>query len=214
MSDARQYSRLDQWLCRADNALRTLTPGSTRARREPDDNNPEARPPEAERDHVAALMRINHTGEVCAQALYQGQAVTAHSPDVRTAMEASAQEEEDHLAWCEQRIHELGGRTSHLNPLFYGLSFSMGAAAGWLGDRWSLGFVAETERQVVRHLESHLERIPAADEQSRRIIARMRDDENEHAVTAHEAGGAELPAPVKTVMTVMSRVMTFSTYRV
>jgi ubiquinone biosynthesis monooxygenase Coq7 len=217
MPEPRHYTGTDRWLARADNALRTLVPGSTRGRREAptsaSGNPATTRPPEGERAHIAGLMRINHTGEVCAQALYQGQATTARLPDVRAAMEESAREEEDHLAWCEQRISELGGHPSRLNPVFYALSFSLGAAAGLIGDRWSLGFVAETEHQVVRHLESHLERIPPADEQSRRIIAQMRDDELQHAVTAQDAGGAELPPPVRTAMTVMSKIMTFTTYR-
>jgi len=215
MNAGRRYTAVDQWLARADNALRTLVPGTTQARRQPDIGPaPEpSRPPAAERAHVAGLMRINHTGEVCAQALYQGQATTARLPDIRQAMEASAREEEDHLAWCEQRIAELGGHPSRLNPLFYAVSFSLGAAAGLAGDRWSLGFVAETEHQVARHLESHLERIPPADEQSRRIVAQMRADELEHAVTAENAGGAELPPPVKSAMTLMSQVMKLTTYR-
>ena len=215
MSTGRRYTALDQWLARADNALRTLVPGSTRAQRQPElGPAPEqTQPPESQRPHIAGLMRINHTGEVCAQALYQGQATTARLPDVREAMEESAREEEDHLAWCEERIAQLGEKPSRLNPLFYALSFSMGAAAGIAGDRWSLGFVAETEHQVVRHLESHLDRIPPADEQSRRIIAQMREDERQHAVTAEQAGGAALPPPVKTAMTVMSKIMTFTTYR-
>lgn len=215
MSAGRRYTAVDQWLARADNALRTLVPGTTRAQRQPEIGPAPERsePPASQRAHIAGLMRINHTGEVCAQALYQGQATTARLPDVRKAMEESAREEEDHLAWCEQRITQLGGHPSRLNPVFYALSFSMGAAAGLAGDRWSLGFVAETEHQVVRHLESHLDRIPPADEQSRRIIAQMREDELKHAVTAEQAGGAELPPPIKSAMTLMSRVMTFTTYR-
>jgi ubiquinone biosynthesis monooxygenase Coq7 len=215
MNAGRRYTTMDQWLARADNALRTLVPGTTRAQREPEAGPVPAHsePPASERAHIAGLMRINHTGEVCAQALYQGQATTARLPDVREAMEASAREEEDHLAWCEQRINELGGHPSRFNPIFYALSFSLGAAAGLAGDRWSLGFVAETEHQVVRHLESHLDRIPPADEQSRRIIAQMRADELKHAVTAEEAGGAQLPPPVKNAMTLMSEVMKFTTYR-
>jgi ubiquinone biosynthesis monooxygenase Coq7 len=215
MTTSRRYTSLDQWLARADNALRTLVPGSTHAQRQPESGPTPAcsEPPESERPHIAGLMRINHTGEVCAQALYQGQATTARLPDVRAAMEESAREEEDHLAWCEGRIAELGETPSRLNPLFYALSFTMGAAAGLAGDRWSLGFVAETENQVVDHLESHLDRIPPADEQSRRIIAQMREDERKHAETAEQAGGARLPAPVQGAMTLMSKFMTFTTYR-
>lgn len=200
---------------RADNALRTLTPGTTRARRQPDAP-ATGRGDELsaeQRRHIAGLMRINHTGEVCAQALYQGQATTARLPHVRHAMEEAAREEEDHLAWCEQRIGELDDIPSRLNPIFYAMSFSMGALAGLAGDRWSLGFVSETEQQVVRHLESHIVQIPAADEQTRRILEQMRDDELKHAITARDAGGAELPPPVRAAMRLMSRVMTFTTYR-
>lgn len=215
MASPRRYTAVDHWLSRADNALRTLTPGTTRARRQPEGaNTASSGAPPRERGHIAGLMRINHTGEVCAQALYQGQATTARLPDVRQAMEESAREEEDHLAWCEQRITELGDQPSRLNPIFYAVSFSLGALAGLAGDRWSLGFVAETEHQVVRHLETHLDRIPPADEQSRRIIAQMRDDELKHAVTAEQAGGSELPPPLKSAMTAMSQVMKFTTYRI
>lgn len=215
MPSTRHYTGLDRLLERADNALRTLSPGTTRARRQPDAPAAGGEPglSAEQRRHIAGLMRINHTGEVCAQALYQGQASTARLPHVRHAMEEAAREEEDHLAWCEQRIGELGDIPSRLNPIFYAMSFSLGALAGLAGDRWSLGFVSETENQVVRHLESHLARIPAADEQTRRILEQMRDDELKHAVTAREAGGAELPAPVRNAMRLMSRVMTFTTYR-
>lgn len=215
MTTSRRYTTLDQWLARADNALRTLVPGSTHAQRQPElGPTPErSEPPASQRAHIAGLMRINHTGEVCAQALYQGQATTARLPDVREAMEESAREEEDHLAWCEGRITELGEHPSRLNPLFYALSFTMGAAAGVAGDRWSLGFVAETENQVVGHLDAHLDRIPPADEQSRRIIAQMREDERKHADTAEQAGGAQLPPPIRSAMTMMSKIMTFTTYR-
>ena len=216
MAPQRRLSALDRLLSKADNALRTLTPGTTRAERtmpgaggtshtEPAD--------EQDRRHLAGLMRINHTGEVCAQALYQGQASTARLPHVRHAMEEAAREEEDHLAWCEARIGELGAQPSHLNPLFYAMSFSVGALAGIAGDRWSLGFVAETEHQVVRHLESHIARIPSADQRTRAILEQMRRDELKHATAAESAGGAELPPPVRSAMTLMSRVMKFTTYR-
>ena len=167
-----------------------------------------------ERRHVAGLMRVNHTGEVCAQALYQGQASTATLPHVRHAMEEAAREEEDHLAWCEDRIRELGGIPSRLNPLFYAMSYTLGAVAGLAGDRWSLGFVSETERQVVRHLEKHLTHIPQRDHRTRAILTQMRSDELKHAVTAADAGGAPLPAPARHAMTAMSKVMTFTTYRI
>jgi ubiquinone biosynthesis monooxygenase Coq7 len=215
MTRERRLSPADQLISRLDNALRTLTPGSTRAHRQvATSSNRDSGLSPQDNQHIAGLMRINHTGEVCAQALYQGQATTAALPHVRQAMEDAAREEEDHLAWCEQRISELGSVPSRLNPLFYAMSFGIGALAGIAGDRWSLGFVSETEHQVVRHLESHLAQIPSADEQTRHILAQMRDDELKHATTAEQAGGAELPPPVKALMTFMSRVMTFSTYRI
>lgn len=220
MSQARHYSPLDRLLNRADNALKTLTPGATQAnRRSPAQTGPAEAQVEAslnddERRHVAGLMRINHTGEVCAQALYQGQASTATLPHVRHAMEEAAREEEDHLAWCEDRIRELGAVPSRLNPLFYAMSYTLGAVAGLAGDRWSLGFVSETEKQVVHHLENHLTHIPQQDDRTRAILTQMRSDELKHAVTAADAGGAPLPAPVRHAMTAMSKVMTFTTYRI
>ena len=164
--------------------------------------------------HVAGLMRINHTGEVCAQALYQGQALTAKLPQVREAMEQSAEEEIDHLAWCEQRIRQLGSHTSVLNPLFYGMSFGIGAVAGLISDKVSLGFVAATEDQVCKHLNEHLEQLPAEDEKSRAILEQMRIDEAHHAESALQAGGFRFPAPVKFGMSLMAKVMTKSTYRI
>jgi ubiquinone biosynthesis monooxygenase Coq7 len=163
--------------------------------------------------HVAGLMRINHTGEVCAQALYQGQALTAKLPDVRAAMEHAADEEIDHLAWCEQRIRQLGSHPSVLNPLFYGLSFGVGAVAGLISDKISLGFVAATEDQVVKHLSEHLQQLPANDDKSRAILEQMRLDEERHATSALEAGGLRFPTPVKFGMTLLSKVMTKSAYR-
>ncbi|MBZ2190047.1 2-polyprenyl-3-methyl-6-methoxy-1,4-benzoquinone monooxygenase [Alcanivorax sp. JB21] len=216
-SRPRRLSPLDQLLASADNALRTLTPGSTRGQRA----NPAATtqgdsaPADSHQArHIAGLMRVNHTGEVCAQALYQGQATTAGLPHVRRAMEEAAREEEDHLAWCEERIRELGGVPSRLNPLFYAMSFSIGALAGLAGDRWSLGFVTETENQVVRHLDSHLNQVPLEDERTRAILEQMRIDEQQHATLAREAGGAPLPVPARRLMSLVSRVMTFSTYRI
>ncbi len=168
----------------------------------------------AERSHVAGLMRVNHTGEVCAQALYQGQALTARLDGVREAMNHAADEEIDHLAWCAERVHELGSHTSVLNPLFYALSFGIGALAGAAGDRWSLGFVAATEDQVCRHLREHLARLPAADERSRAILQQMLADEARHATQAREHGAGEFPAPVREAMTLVSRVMTATSYRI
>jgi ubiquinone biosynthesis monooxygenase Coq7 len=159
-------------------------------------------------------MRVNHTGEICAQALYQGQALTARNINARAALKCAAAEETDHLAWTAQRVEELGGRVSVLNPLFYAGSFALGAMAGFAGDKWNLGFLAETERQVESHLAGHLERLPAADAKSRAIVDKMMVDEARHAQTALDHGGAELPAPLKKAMQTASRVMTTATFRV
>jgi ubiquinone biosynthesis monooxygenase Coq7 len=165
-----------------------------------------------ERDLAGRLMRINHTGEVCAQALYQGQALTAKLPEVRSSMERAAQEENDHLDWCEKRLGELDNRKSLLNPFWYAGSFAIGAVAGLAGDKWSLGFVAETEHQVEEHLDEHLGRLPTKDEKSRKILAQMKDDEIHHATVALEAGGAQLPMPIKLAMKLTSKLMTKSVY--
>lgn len=197
-----------------DQALRTatgVTPGSGRP------NPAQDIPPAGEMDnearrHVAGLMRVNHSGEVAAQALYQGQALTARLDHVRDAMNEAAREEIDHLRWCENRLQELDARPSALNPLWYAGSFAIGALAGIAGDRWSLGFVAETERQVVRHLEDHLQRLPEDDSRSRAILEQMKDDELHHGQTAEQAGGARLPEPVKGLMSLTARVMTRTAY--
>jgi ubiquinone biosynthesis monooxygenase Coq7 len=157
-------------------------------------------------------MRVNHAGEIAAQGLYQGQAATAELPEVRAAMEQAAEEENDHLAWCEARLAELGSRPSVLGPLWYAGAFAIGAGAGLVGDRWSLGFVAETERQVVRHLEEHLGMLPADDARSRAILEQMKEDELAHGSAALEAGGAELPRPVKALMGLVSKLMTRGAY--
>lgn len=215
MACERHYSPVDRLLLQADAALRTLVPlGSHAQRASPALLQPEAQLSPAEVRHVAGLMRINHTGEVCAQGLYQGQALTAKLPAVRAAMEHAADEEIDHLVWCEQRIHQLGSHTSVLNPLFYGLSFGVGAAAGLISDKVSLGFVAATEDQVCRHLDEHLTQLPAEDEKSRAIIEQMLSDEQRHAASALDAGGYRFPAPLKFGMRLLSKVMTKSTYRV
>ncbi|MBK5962559.1 demethoxyubiquinone hydroxylase family protein [Thiocystis minor] len=210
---ARQYSPLDHVLINADRALRTLfgRPQTTE-RRNPAAGIMDAELSDDHRKHVARLMRVNHTGEVCAQALYQGQALTARLPETRKRMERSAREENDHLAWCEERLRELGDRKSLLNPLWYAGSFAMGAAAGLAGDKWSLGFVIETERQVEDHLDDHLEQIPARDEKSRMILEQMKADEVRHAQIAKAAGGADLPAPIRAAMKLTSRVMTRTAY--
>ncbi len=215
MATDRQYSPVDRFLLQADAALKTLLPFKGQPYRpNPANLKDEAPMSEADSRHVTGLMRINHTGEVCAQALYQGQALTAKLPEVRKAMEHAAEEEIDHLAWCEQRIRELGGRPSVLNPLFYGLSFGVGAVAGLISDKVSLGFVAATEDQVCKHLDDHLQQIPADDAKSRAILEQMRTDEEQHATLALDAGGLRFPAPVKFGMTLLSKVMTKSTYRV
>jgi ubiquinone biosynthesis monooxygenase Coq7 len=203
---------LDRLISAFDNGLRTLLAPAHSARPIPGEAAAEPELTPAERELTAALMRVNHTGEICAQALYQGQALTARNPDARAALEQAASEENDHLAWTSQRITELGGRTSFLNPLFYTGSFALGAVAGILGDKWNLGFLAETERQVEAHLEGHLGRLPAQDEKSRAIVSEMKDDEARHASTAIQHGGAELPAPIKLAMKMGSQVMTRTTF--
>ncbi|MFT7406074.1 2-polyprenyl-3-methyl-6-methoxy-1,4-benzoquinone monooxygenase [Zhongshania sp.] len=211
----RQYTLLDRALMGADRSLKTLIKGSSTARRQsPAQHISSSLSTDQDRRHVAGLMRINHTGEVCAQALYQGQALTAKNAHVKASMEHSATEEIDHLAWCEQRLHELQSHTSHLNPLFYAASFAIGAAAGVISDRVSLGFVAATEDQVCEHLREHLQTLPADDQKSRAILRQMLEDEAEHAAKAIASGGQIFPSPVKKAMSLMSKVMTGSTYYV
>jgi 3-demethoxyubiquinol 3-hydroxylase len=209
----RHYSPLDQLLMNIDQGLRTVfgEPAQT-GRPHPARSAPEQPLADYEQRESARLLRVNHTGEVCAQALYQGQALTAREERVKEAMQRAAAEENDHLAWCAGRIRELGGHTSVLNPLFYGGSLAIGALAGLAGDRWSLGFLAETERQVVQHLDGHLERLPAADAKSRAIVEQMKVDEGEHASAAIAAGGSELPGPVRKLMRTSSKLMTSTTY--
>ncbi len=209
-----QHSALDKFLIQFDQALRTCTTGAAQARRvSPAKAVPENELEEADRKHIAGLMRINHTGEVCAQALYQGQAATATLTEVKQSMEHSAAEEVDHLAWCDERLQQLDSRPSLLNPVWYAMSFGMGAAAGLAGDRWSLGFVAETENQVCEHLEQHLQEIPSSDGKSHAILEQMILDEKQHGESAKQAGGADLPAPIKFGMALMSQVMKKTTYR-
>jgi len=206
---------IDQALLQFDQALRTCVPGSSHAEREsPAADVVESELSEDERRHAAGLMRINHTGEVCAQALYAGQASTARLGEVREAMEQAAAEEVDHLAWCEQRLNELDSQPSILNPLFYGMSFGMGALAGLAGDKWSLGFVAETEKQVCEHLEDHLQKLPEDDARSKAVLDQMIIDEKHHGETAKQAGGADLPRPVRDAMQAVSQVMKKTTYRI
>jgi len=209
----RNYTPADQLLMGVDQALRTLfgRPQTTE-RSNPGRDEPESELNQQQRDLTARLMRINHTGEVCAQALYQGQALTARLPEVRDGMARAAQEENDHLDWCETRLRELDSRKSLLNPIWYAGSFAIGAAAGLAGDKWSLGFVAETEHQVVEHLQEHLGRIPTQDAKSRAILEQMKEDELQHATQALEAGGASLPGPIRLAMKLSSKLMTKSVY--
>ena len=211
--DQRHHTPADQLVLNLDQALRTLfgRPHVTE-RANPSTNLEETELSDKDRDHTARLMRINHTGEVCAQALYQGQALTARDPATRQSMERSAAEENDHLDWCEQRVEELGGRLSLLNPLWYAGSFAIGATAGAIGDKWSLGFVAETEKQVENHLQEHLDQVSAEDQRTRVILEQMQADEIEHGQKALEHGGAELPSPIKAVMKLTSKLMTRSVY--
>lgn len=199
---------IDRAIIEFDRALRSIA-GLHRAERP----SPAAQVAEAELDdrnraHSAALMRVNHVGEVCAQALYQGQALTARDAGTRTSLERAAREEADHLAWSAERIRELGGRPSLLNPLWYAGSLALGIGAGLLGDRWSLAFLAETERQVEQHLSGHLERLAPADARTRAVVETMRSDEARHRETAISLGAAELPEPAKLVMRAMAKVMT------
>ncbi len=215
-----QLSRLDRFIIGIDRVVRTLSPGSVSADRPSpgelveSSSEPELIEDELARKHVSGLMRINHTGEVCAQALYQGQALTARDTATRDAMQVSADEEEDHLAWCEQRLNELGSHTSYLNPAFYALSFGIGALAGAVGDKWSLGFIAATEEQVCKHLREHLERLPASDSKSRAILEQMLVDEEEHGLKALDYGGVEFGDSQKQFMTLLSKVMTETTYKI
>lgn len=214
-NNTRQYSLFDRLIQQADTALRTLVPGAATAERQsPAGQRPLNELNTTEQKHAAGLMRINHTGEVCAQALYQGQALTAKLPEVRVAMEEAAKEEVDHLVWCEQRLNELNSRTSLLNPLFYGLSFGVGAVAGKISDKVSLGFVAATEEQVCKHLTSHMSSLPIQDEKSKAVLLQMLEDEAKHANSALAAGGYRFPFPVKLAMSGLSKVMTKTVYRI
>ncbi len=203
---------LDKLITLFDTGLRTVFAPAVAARPNPAASESEAALTSAQKKDVAGLMRINHVGEICAQALYEGQALTARNVEVKAALERAAREETDHLAWCESRINELGGRKSLLNPFWYGGAFTLGAAAGVLGDRWNLGFLAETERQVEAHLDEHIERLPAEDARSRAILAQMKEDEARHAQTALDHGGAALPAPVKAAMKLAAQAMKRTAY--
>ena len=219
----RLYSLADRLITQFDQGLRTLTrraPSAGRPGPVPgSDSGPVSDPAAGDaalsddrRRLSARLMRVNHTGEVCAQALYQGQCLTARQPALYDMLRRAALEEGDHLRWCEQRLDELGGRTSVLNPAFYAGAFTLGALAGAAGDRWSLGFLDETEQQVERHLDRHLERIAPEDRRSRAVLAQMREDERHHAASAREAGAARLPLPLRLAMRAGSKLMTGPTY--
>lgn len=204
----RQLSKLDTLIDVIDNGLRTVFSTPHSQRDNPAEQVENVGLSESEQALSGRLMRINHAGEVAAQGLYQGQALTARLMTVREKMEAAAQEENDHLNWCANRIKDLGTHTSVLDPLWYGGSLTIGALAGLAGDKWSLGFVAETEKQVVAHLDEHLQRVSANDQKTRAILEQMRDDEGQHATTAIESGGVPLPPPIKALMKLTSKVMT------
>jgi ubiquinone biosynthesis monooxygenase Coq7 len=205
---------IDQAIIEFDHALRTVFASARSQRPSPALGRGESAMSDDEKLHACGLMRVNHCGEICAQALYQGQALTSVDPAVRDALRGAADEETEHLAWTEQRIAELGGRKSLLNPLLYLGSLSLGLLAGHLGDRWSLGFLAETERQVEAHLDSHLVSLPEQDLRSRQIVDQMRLDEIQHAETAVHLGAAELPVAAKIAMKVAAKLMTTTVYRV
>lgn len=203
---------LDRFIIEFDKGLRTLAARAHSTRPYPDADVPEAELSAREKKHAAALMRINHTGEICAQALYQGQALTAREPAVQEKLQHAAAEETEHLAWTSKRVHELGSHLSVLNPLYYTGSLALGAAAGLLGDKWNLGFLSETERQVGGHLQRHLGSLPVHDEKSRAVVKQMYVDETGHSRMAKELGGADLPLPVKLLMRATSKIMTHTVY--
>lgn len=207
-----KHSPLDGFIIEFDRALRSIV-GATPMRRPVPQSAPTENLTTEEKQHAAGLMRVNHVGEVCAQALYQSQKLHAKSSDLKDKLEHAAIEEEDHLAWCEQRLSELDSRPSLLNPLWYAGSFVLGSVAGLAGDKVSLGFVSETEKQVENHLDGHLTELPTNDYRSRAIVAQMREDEISHGQMARDEGGIDLPNPVKTAMKMMAKVMTSTAYR-
>ncbi len=206
---------IDRIIIEFDTALRSVVGGANAQRPTPgSESGANLSLDAAERKHAAGLMRVNHVGEVCAQALYQSQKLVARNPQIEEMLEHSGQEEMDHLAWCETRLKELGSHTSYLNPFWYAGSFVIGLVAGLAGDKWSLGFVAETEKQVENHLESHLKKLPEEDHRSRAIVDQMRMDEIDHGQTALHAGGVALPEPIQKIMQAMSKVMTATAYKI
>jgi len=209
---AERATTIDQLIIGVDRALRTLSGTTIGIRPNPAANVEDSALTPDERRHAAGLMRVNHTGEVCAQALYQAQALSARDGAARERLAQAAREEEEHLAWTQQRLSELGGRVSLANPLWYAGSFAIGLCAGMAGDRVNLGFVVETERQVEEHLTGHMDRLPAADARSRAIVAAMRDDEMRHGAAARDAGAVELPLPIRALMRATAKVMTLTAY--
>ena len=206
---------IDRFIIEFDTALRSVVGGANAGRPTPGtESGANAALDSDQRKHAAGLMRVNHVGEVCAQALYQSQKLVARYSQIKEMLDHSGQEEMDHLAWCETRLKELGSHTSYLNPLWYAGSFAIGLAAGLAGDKWSLGFVAETEKQVENHLISHLKKLPEDDHRSRAIVDQMRLDEIEHGQAALHAGGVTLPEPIQKVMQAMSKVMTTTAYKI
>ncbi len=206
-------SSIDHWIIQFDRHVLSTISGSRPANRPyPAEGMAENRMPEQSRRQVEGFMRVNHAGEVSAQALYQGQAVTARDENVRTSMQESADEELDHLSWCRRRLDELNGRSSYLDPFWYLGSFALGSVAGVIGDKWSLGFIEETEQQVIEHLQSHLDQLPVDDEKTRAVLEQMKVDETHHRDKAADSGAAELPKIVKKAMALCSKVMTKSAY--
>ena len=211
--EQRQLSPLDRLLSGIDAALRTATAAPMRyGRPNPAADLPDIAMSETDRSHAAGLMRVNHAGEVAAQGLYQGHAAVARDVRIEADMRRAADEERDHLGWCEERLRELGQAPSRLSPVWYVGAFAIGAASGILGDKWSLGFIEETERQVSEHLSGHLQRLPEDDVRSRAIVEKMRAEEEVHGANARDAGAAELPPPVRAVMRLTARLMTGSAY--
>jgi ubiquinone biosynthesis monooxygenase Coq7 len=211
----KSFSFLDRCIIELEHGLRTcqIKPAGGKrpypARQQPV---PELNEPET--SHVAGLMRINNAGEVAAQGLYRGQALNARNKNIKNDMLAAAEEENEHLNWCQTRLDELGAKRSLLDPVWYWGSFVIGATAGMVGDKWSLGFVEETENQVTQHLQKHLQQLPVQDQRSQLILETMKQDEMKHATNAHKAGAAKLPTPIQTAMTLVSKIMTFSAYRI
>lgn len=212
MTYPRTLTPLDRLCLNIDQALRSVFGTAQSTRSSPGDKIPESLLSPEERKHTAGLMRVNHAGEVCAQALYQGQGLTSRREDVKEKMQQASKEENDHLAWCALRLSELGSHTSYLNPLWYAGSFTIGLTAGLIGDRWSLGFLAETENQVVKHLQSQLNLLPAQDNKSAAILQQMQQDEAHHRDDAKNAGGADLPQPIKLLMSCASKIMVKTAY--